>query len=273
MKKILLVSDGTHFSEGAFEFARVLNERKPILLTGVFLPQIDYANLWSYGGGVNGPLFIPLLENSDAEGVATNIEHFQSLCIQNNIDYRVHKNFSDLVLPGMKKETRFADLLIIGSETFYENVGTGQPNEFLQDALHEVECPVVVVPENYSFPRSNILAYDGSESSVYAIKQFASLLPELAGNTTMLVYVKQNEEKEIPDKILIEELAARHFRDLALLKLDGNPSKYFNSWLQEKKSAIVVSGSFSRKGIARLFHKSFAADIIQGHRVPVFIAH
>jgi hypothetical protein len=65
MKKIILAFDGTHFSEGAFEFARRLNELQPVLLTGVFLPQAEIANLWSYadGVGVGAAPFIPLIES------------------------------------------------------------------------------------------------------------------------------------------------------------------------------------------------------------------
>ena len=37
MKKILLAFDGTHFSNGAFQFARELNELEPALVTGAFL--------------------------------------------------------------------------------------------------------------------------------------------------------------------------------------------------------------------------------------------
>ena len=48
MKTIILAFDGVHFSEGAFEFARRLNESQPVLLTGVFLPQAELSNLWSY---------------------------------------------------------------------------------------------------------------------------------------------------------------------------------------------------------------------------------
>ena len=48
MKKVLLVFDGTNFSEGAFEFVRRLNELQPLLVTAVFTPQVDYASLWSY---------------------------------------------------------------------------------------------------------------------------------------------------------------------------------------------------------------------------------
>lgn len=274
MKKVLLTFDGTHFSEGAFEFARALNEKQRILLIGTFLPQMDYVNLWSYsGGGMATPLFIPLAEDEDAETVEKNIERFESLCRKNNIEYRVHKDFIDFALPELKKETRFADLLIIGSESFYENLGTGELNDYLKDTLHGVECPVIVVPEKFVFPKTNILAYDGSESSVYAIKQFAYLFPELTGNTTILIYANETGEKQLPDEINIEELAARHFNDLTVTKLELNPKKYLVTWLSEKKTPILISGSFGGSVFSGLFHKSFVNNIIKEHSMPVFIAH
>lgn len=274
MKKILIPFDGHHFSEGAFEFARQLNERKRILLTGVFLPQLDYANLWSYSaGGMGGPLFIPLVENEDAVIVADNIKRFEILCKKNGIEYRVHKDFYDFALPELKRETRFADLVIIGSEKFYENAGIDALNEYLKDALHGVECPVVVVPEKFNFPKTNILTYDGSESSVYAIKQFAYLLPELAGQKTILVYVSKKDDEDIPNQSHIEELAARHFTDLTITRLHIDPKKYFSTWAAEKKNAIVVSGSFSKGGFNSILHKSFVSDIMEEHRIPVFITH
>ena len=103
---MLLAFDGKHFSEGAFEFARSINELNPVLLTGVFLPQVNYANLWSYADGMNGPIFIPFVEGETEEAVAANVERFGNLCKKNNIDYRVHKDFTDFALPGLRKESR-----------------------------------------------------------------------------------------------------------------------------------------------------------------------
>lgn len=273
MKKMLLAFDGKHFSEGAFEFARSINELNPVLLTGVFLPQVNYANLWSYADGMNGPIFIPFDEGETADTSAANVERFENLCRKTNIEYRVHKDLTDFALPGLKKESRFADLLIIGSESFYENLAQGEPNEYLKDAMHGMECPVIVVPEKYDFPKTNILSYDGSASAVYAIKQFAYLFPELTANKTLLVYAKEGIENDIPDMAFIEELAGRHFIDLTITKLDINPTKHFNAWLSEMKTAIVVSGSFGRSGLAGLFHKSFVSETIKDHRIPVFITH
>jgi len=271
MKKIILAFDGANFSEGAFEFARRLNDMEPVLLTGVFLPQTQLANLWSYAKNESVP-FIPLLESDESEVVKENIGRFEKLCQSNSIDYRVHKDFYDFALPELKRESMYADLLILGSEVFYSQA-EGKPAIYLQEALHDVKCPVLVVPEKFDFPENIILAFDGSDEAVFAIKQFAYLFPELTRLKTLLVYAAKDIKEDIPDRIQMEELLARHFPDLTLFKLDINPKAFFNTWIMDNRSALLVSGSYGRSGISQLFKKSFVKDIISDHRLPVFIAH
>lgn len=134
MKKILLAFDSNHFSAGAFEFARRLNEIEPILLVGFFLPAVYYA-----------------------------------------------------------------------------------------------------VPEKFDFPQSNILAYDGSEASIYAIKQFKYLFPELCRQKTLLLYINQKPNSEFPDLLYMEEFITASFNDLKIHTLDINPRKYFATWISEKR--------------------------------------
>jgi hypothetical protein len=272
MKKILLAFDATHFSEGAFEFARYMNEKQPVSLTGIFLPQVNFANLWSYASVADAPLFIPLIEGDETSEIQKNIDRFEFLCRKNNIDYRVHKHFVDFALPELKKETRFADLLIVGSESFYKNLGAERPNEYLKDALHNSECPVMVVPEHFTYPETNIISFDGSESSVFAVKQFAFLFPDLCCNKTLLVYAKE-EETNLPDGSYIEELVISHFPDLTVMNLRFNPKKYFASWIAGKLNPVLISGAFGRSGISQLLKKSFTADVIRDHKLPVFVAH
>lgn len=273
MKKILLAFDGANFSEGAFEFAKRLNKLQPILLTGVFLPQVDYANLWSYAGAAAGPVTIPLIESSENEDIQQNIDKFKNACKENKIEFRVHQDLLDFLIPKLKRETRFADLLILGSESFYNNFASEEIALYMKDALHVAECPVIVVPEKYEFPESNILAFDGSESSVFAIKQFAYLFPELADNNSILVYANDDQEKDFPGKDYIQELVGRHFKNLTLFKLELNPRKYFNTWVNEKKNPILICGAFGRSSLSQLFKKSFVADIIKEHKLPVYITH
>ncbi len=273
MRKILLAFDGIHFSEGAFNFAKQLNEKNPILLTGVFLPQTSYANLWSYADGIGAPMFVPAINDEETDIIEENLKKFEELCIKNGIEFRIRKDFMDLALPELKKETRFADLLIIGEEKFYENMGSGNPNNYLKEALHSIECSVVLVPEKFDFPLVNILTYDGSESSVYAIKQFVYLLPEFKDNPTYLTYASNDGKTPLPEEAYIEELASRHFTDLTVSKLNIDTKKYFSTWVADKKSSILVAGSFGRTSFSQLFSKSFVLDIIKEHRMPIFIGH
>jgi nucleotide-binding universal stress UspA family protein len=272
MKKIILAFDGTHFSEGAFEFARQLNEINPVLITGIFLPQAEIASLWSYADGVGGP-YIPLIESDETDLVQKNVQHFKKLCEGNGIDYRVHEDNFDFVLPELKKETNYADLLILGSEMFYKNMGTDSPNDYLRDVLQDLKCPVLLVPEKFEFPENVILSYDGSDDSIYAIKQFAYVLNELINKETTLVYLSQDKKEDFPNKIQMEELVARHFGNLTLLKLDIHPKEFFTEWLIQQKSSLVVSGSYGRSGLSQIFKKSFIKELISSHRLPVFIAH
>jgi hypothetical protein len=276
MKKILLPFDGSNFSKGAFEFAKGLNELEPVLVTGIFIPQLDYANLWSYAAAGNSRVSlagIPLADEEEEELVKENMDHFEEQCMRNDIAFRVHDGLFDSALPELKKESRFADVAIFSGELFYKGVWSEKNFDHLGDALHAMECPAVVVPEHYQFPDNNILAYDGSEESVFAIKQFAYIFPELAKNETVLVYAEDEDGKDFPSKPLITELATQHFRNLTFYKLEIDPEKYFNTWISERKGSLLVSGSYSRSALSQLFKKSFVADIIKTHQVPVFVAH
>ena len=273
MRKIIIAFDGFQFPESSFRFAAQLHQHDPILLTGVFLPQSSYANLWAFADGVGAPMFVPHLEESDEELVEKNISHFEDLCRKEGIEYRVHKDFYDLAMPELKKESRFSDLMILSAQHFYEQNGGDSPNHYLINALQEMECSVIVVPDQYEFPGVNIIAYDGSEASVFAIKQFAYLLPELGSNPTLLTYMHPDEREKIPFEPYIEELAARHFSDLTISKIELDARKYFTTWISEKKSALIISGSFGRSSFSQMFKKSFLSEVIRQHLIPVFIGH
>lgn len=268
MKKILLAFDGGHFSKGAFEFVRQMHALDPICLTGVFLPQVESMS-WGTKDTI-GSIYIPIEEGENNIEVQKNIELFGTLCSKAGIEYRVHKDFDDFSIPSLARESRFADLLVLGSESFYQNLGTGKLNIYLKTAIHESECPVLVVPEQFDLPEYNVLAYDGSASSVFACKQFVYLFPQLSNNKTLLLHI--GKENDIPNKLLMEELAGKHFPDLSFLTLvDSSPG--FLNWIRKRSNTLLVSGAFGRGSISQLFKKSFVLDVIKEHKFPVFIAH
>jgi hypothetical protein len=271
MKKVIIPFDGGNFSNGAFSFAIGMHEKKPVLLTGIFLPQVDYSRIFFFPTAFAAPAYVPMGEDFDEETIDKNVEAFRAACTKNGIEFRVHKDLHDSAIQQLTKESRFADLMIVGSEVFYTG-GSAGTIEYLKDALRNTECPVVVVPEKFQFPTTIILAYDGSESSVYAIKQFVKTFPEFCNLKTILAYAG-DEKHQIPDEALIEEYAARHFVNLIVSKIAGTNKDNFNEWLARQENPLLVSGSFSRSGISELFSSSFITSTIKDHQFPIFIAH
>lgn len=272
MKKIIVAFDGKHFSEGAMQMAEWLNEKQTVLMTGVFLSPVDYREIIGYSGmGIGTPVMMPPIETDDTL-VNANIRKFEERCQKGGFEYRIHKDTDLFALQELITETRFADLLIVSSELFYENIEKNQPNDYLKKTLHESECPVMLVPESFIPPFSLILAYDGKASSVFAIKQFAYLFPECSDMEALLVTAEE-EDKEIPRLEYIEELTARHYPSLTIQNLVGESKNSFGNWISEKRGSLLITGAYGRGELSSLFKKSFVTDVIRQHKIPIFIAH
>jgi hypothetical protein len=273
MKKIILALDGEHFPHGAFEFAKSINEQNRILLAGVFLSPVDYSKLLAFTGMEGIAIMPEWLDREGDEVIASrNIKVFEDACITGGIEYRVHKDIDMMAISSLIEESRFADVLLVSSDLFYTNVQKDQPNFYLEEVLKKAECPVILVPEKFQAPGQTILAYDGNESSVFAIKQFAYLFPELAKNETILLSVT-GQQQELPEYSLIAELAARHYPQLKMLSLPLSNRNEFTHWLSQQPDSYIVMGSFSRSLFSQLFKKSFAGPVIQEIKMPIFISH
>jgi nucleotide-binding universal stress UspA family protein len=273
MKKIIIAFDGRNFSEGAMRMAEWLNEGQTMLMTGVFLSPVDYRDVIGYtGAGMSGAVVLPEIGVDDVP-IRENIARFEEACIRMGFEYRVHRDTDFFALQELIRETRFADLMILSGETFYQNIDSEQPNEYLKRTLHGSECPVMVVPEDFTVPASLALAYDGKASSVHALKQFAYLFPERCDMDSILVSAEEESDAEMPNAELVSELAARHFPNLTLKNAAGRDREALVDWIHARKGCLLVSGAFGRGEMSNLFRKSFATELIRSHRIPLFITH
>lgn len=273
MLKAIIACGSTKFPKASFEFARQLHALAPLQATGVFLPQYDLAHLWLLGDPMYGQPVVPLSDDDETEALQRNKDQFCRECRSAGIAYQVHEDAIGMTGTILQKETCFADVLLLDSDHYYEYMGTGASNPSIQDTLYGAECPVILVPENAIFPRQNILAYDGSASSVYAMKQFAYLFPELSRNKTLIVHFSSEEGMAIPEGEKLQELLRQHYPQLSMMNLHMHAGDYFDQQTFLEKNAIIVCGSYHRSLLSRIFKRSFAAPLIDQHKLPLFIAH
>lgn len=275
MKKIILAFDGDNYSNETFEFVRKLNELQPVLVSGVFLPELVYPGEYAFTGRgtLEMPVLIPFMEKYDKDKANKIISLFKRDCEKNHIEYRVHEWTEGFPLELLKKESLFADLLIISSRFFYDSLDNDNVSEYVRIVCHEAECPVIVVPDTFEFPENIVLAYNGSKSSIFAIKQFTYIFPELCNRNTLLVYANDDGPDSIPASDYLEEWAPRHFNNLTFLSLYADPKEEFGIWLKTYSKSILVAGAYDRSTFSELFKKSFVENIIKENQLPVFIAH
>jgi nucleotide-binding universal stress UspA family protein len=275
-KKILAAFDGTKYSDGASKYAIEIARVTKSLLTGVFVQDMRYIN-YTYAYAWDQPFidFTAIDESQKEEGekIKLNIQLFNRACSEKGVNHKVHLD-RGVPLQELLHESAFADLIIIDSHTSFFTLGDKNPSPFLKDFLADSHCPVLIVPHSYTFFDKVVLCYDGSPSSVHAIKLFSYLFPELDQLKTTLVSVNQKSSNHLKDGHNFKDLLASHFSNIEYEILNGNAEEEMVKYLkQNSENAVVVMGAYGRNSLSRFFHQSMSNKIIQEVNVPVFITH
>jgi hypothetical protein len=272
MKKILFLCDGDNFSEASFELIKQLSVQETISVKGLFFTPIEVDQLATMD-------FIPIaepyarLKEKEKILIQKSQQRFVQACDNAGLRHQVHSYTNEWSREIVEKESRYADLVVISGELFYRDTPDRQPNYFMEETLRLAECPAIVVPENFRAIERVAIAYDGKKESMFALRQFANLFPNLMELPADIVHIRNDEDEEIPDRDLLLEYTKAHFEAQYTSKLHFNPKKNFASWLDDKKNVLLVTGSFSRSAFSNLLRASFTKEIISRHSCPIFIAH
>ncbi|MFI5153970.1 MAG: universal stress protein [Chitinophagales bacterium] len=271
MKKILFLCDGDNYPHGAFQFLKMMNAQEPIFLKGIFFNAIDYEQLITLS---YLPLTAPYerMKTAEIQDVERSKEEFKKDCLHAGIKFLIHEKNEEWNRELLVKESRYSDCMVISEDLFMSQLLDTQPNFFMQELLHGSECPVAIIPEKFHEPDRLVFAFDGKKESIHALKQFTYLFPKYMDLPAQYVYVSEDEE-EFPDEELLKEFSRCHNNAAGFAKLTFDPKKYFATWLEYRKNAILVTGSYSRSSISNLMRSSFTDHVIREHACPIFVAH
>ncbi len=278
MQNILVAIDVLSPDEKTLDFACYLATVTHSKLTGVFLENLIYADKPVIKSVYGSPYVETILstdipENEEKRKACHNaIRHFNEVCGRKGIKHYIHL---DRATPAEEliEESRFADLLIVDAETSFSKRTESIPTKFVKDILAESECPVIISPESFQGVDEIIFAYDGSKSSVLAIKQFTYLFPQFADRMIRIVQVNKDDENSIKEKRKLKEWLKSHYSNIDIVVLYGEPGEELFLYLLNKENMFVVMGAYGRSWISNLFSKSDADLVVKSLNLPVFIAH
>jgi len=278
MKNFLAVFDGYNLCKSTFEYALLLAKKSNSRLTGVFLDAFFYHNY---------NLSKVLRRSSDPEAEMEELNEkdqlkrdesvyqFQRLCEEAQIECVIHRDNS-FALDDLQFESLFADLIIINEREKFTRHDDQDPTNFIKELLADVQCPVVVVPDHFKAPEKIVLLYDGSPSSIYAIKMFSYLFSDWQGLPVEIVSVNEGiiANGYLPGNILITDLINRYFPNSNYKLLNGKAEEEILAYLIESgKNELIVLGAYRRSKLSRWFKHSLADLLMNTLDKPLFIAH
>lgn len=271
MKKILVILNGIQYPHQVMKYAIKLAKENGGLIQAVFLQLVHYKTEYSY----------PFPNDMQATGVEVaeeELEKERNNIVKEHIGVFINacKNTGVPCQTQLLKEenweelitlTAFSDLVVIHEKA---NLTPSAFKELLSDA----HCPVYLVSKDVETVEKIILTYDGSFSSIYAIKMFSYLFKPYRNLTAHLIYISNENKDELAHHSYIQSWLSLHFSDLHVHVLQGSVRKELVNFIQlQANNAVVVMGAYGRNALSRLFKQSLADIVLKQTGSTIFMAH
>lgn len=277
MKKIIAAFDGLKYSESTASYAIELAKKFNGKLVGIFLEDFTYHSyrITDLIGEDSPEQRAAYLNKRDAEERGYAVSQFRTACEDQHLLYSIHRD-RNIAIRELLHETLFADLLVVQQDETLTCLSERGPSSFVTSVLEKSECPVIVVPPIHREIEKIVFLYDGSPSSVFAIKQFSYTLPAYEGLSAHLLSITPEAQPEngLPDAFYMREWLKLNYPDLRYHVVPGEPTKEIKDFISnEGGNCIVVLGAYHRSSLSRMMHSSMADNIIRSKNVPLFISH
>ncbi len=280
MAKILVALDeDTMFAKDLIATSRALcSQWKKNLYVGLVVKDLSYNTRISsfversVMADINPYLEDDLLTEEDHQK-AELLCNFIHNVRPSGLNYEIYNDFK-MSTHEVIKQTTYADLLILSYQIFQQKSNRFD-NVLLYQVLKESKCPVLIIPKGIRDINNIIFAYDGKESSVFAIKSFSSLFADAVKDKPVsILTVTPSLEEEIKNEKFLLELAKHYYNNVGVQLLEGsNISAEIKSFADTVENPLVVMGAYGRSSISNLLIPSVARGIIEDKRLPLFIAH
>jgi nucleotide-binding universal stress UspA family protein len=276
MEKILLAIDAENIDIPAIEFACYVATLSRSKLTGIFIGNGQTETLAKIGAHDRSPKGKAVRSPEPAKPGSfpeENVRMFGEICSNRSVRSELLHMEARQAARDMITESRFADLIILKADICFDKQVDTSPSHFFQELLAGAECPVLAAPPAFSGIDEIIFTYDGSRSSVFAIKQFNYLFPRLSNQRAMLLEVTEKATGELTAKEKIMELLKAHYSGIGFHTLHGKTADELFAYLLQKKNSMVVMGAYGRKLFSKILKQSTASQLLKAVDCPFFITH
>jgi hypothetical protein len=275
MKNLLLAVGDKTINTVTMDFACYLARLTKSSLTGIFPKTIAHKERLVTALSEDS-LHMPMSGNDEGgaeDSAKERISRFEDACTSRNIVPDLHtpisNSWDDLI-----EATRYADAVIIDSDfTLHEHILEANPTHWAKKLLHESACPVIVAPLSFDTINEVIFTYDGSNSSLFAIREFLHIFPELVDTKATVLQVWLEDDERPKEQHQLIRWVKSQVNTVESVVLEATSNERLTEYLLSHPGALITMGGFGRGRMSRILQPSASGSVARLVSSPLFIAH
>ncbi|PWT72495.1 MAG: hypothetical protein C5B59_15610 [Bacteroidetes bacterium] len=180
----------------------------------------------------------------------------------------------EISLPQVVNQTTYADMIIAHAQTDFNDYLLTSMNASLKDMLVDAHCPILLARPSNQPIQKIVFTYDGSYSSMHAIKMFNYLFPLATQVPVSLVSIDsyRNDQKE--NEKLLDEWMAHHYGSIERETQQRTvKEQLLDIANRSNENTYVVMSTYGKEAYARIFHPSHVQLLLGYSKTSLFIAH
>ncbi len=285
MKRILLCTDGSSFSQSSYQYAAWLAPRLNAAIEVLYVSDIRTQKTagtgdWSGSIGIDASkeLLNKLVElehekaklnHHKAKFILQNAEHFFATYNISDVKFTHHTGF---LVDSLHEFEAQADLIMLGKRGENAEFASGHLGANLERVVRSSHKPCFVTSRNFQPITKILLAYDGGKSCQKAL-QFLIESPTFKDMELHLLTVakKQPDEGAMSD-LQTAEMKARTAGFVPICQImHGEPEKIIASYVEKQNINLLIMGAYGHNRIRHLVIGSTTAQMLRSSHIPVLL--
>lgn len=278
IKKILLCTDGSPYSEVCCRFAALLAKRVKGFIESLYVSdirQFEMPVIADLSGSLGIQPYQDMisqlqeLEKQKAAFIRTNTEAiFQEQGLKKNFNFS-HK--TGVLVDCIKDFNPSVDLIMLGKRGENAHLAPEHLGSNIERVLRVSEKPCMVTPRSFQPISKGLFAYDDSPSCRKALK-FIIDSSILKGLELHLVTI---DEGEAEDALAHLEKAKKQLERAEMAPtcqmLNGTPEDAIAEYVEKQKINLLVMGAYGHNRIRRFLIGSTTTELIRSCHIPIFL--
>ncbi|MBS1597697.1 MAG: hypothetical protein JST75_05700 [Bacteroidetes bacterium] len=180
----------------------------------------------------------------------------------------------EITLSQLIGQATYHDLVIADARTDFNDYLLTSLNASLKDMLVDAHCPILLIRPGGEPLSKIIFTYDGSYSSMHAIKMFSYLFPMNRNIPVSLVSVNSNRDDQAENEKYLAEWLAHHYSNIEKEVLNQNVKEQLLASVNKFAGNVhVVISAYGKEAYARIFHPSHVHLLLKFSKASLFVSH